>query len=86
MIIMSNENIVELENKLTPKGTVSVIGCGRLGIRVIMDLIEVHRGGAHQIFVYDGANFALFSPIFAPYFLWIISFLAIFAPSYTNIW
>lgn len=54
--IMINENIIELEKKNTPKGTVSVIGCGRLGIRVIMDLIEVHKGGAFQIFVYDCAN------------------------------
>ncbi|ABR56132.1 UBA/THIF-type NAD/FAD binding protein [Methanococcus aeolicus Nankai-3] len=58
MIIMVNENITELEKKLVPKGTVSVIGCGRLGIRVIMDLIEVHRGGPLQIFAYDGANIA----------------------------
>ncbi|MDK2790719.1 MAG: hypothetical protein PWP15_1226 [Methanothermococcus sp.] len=49
-------DIKDLEMKLTPKGEVSVIGCGRLGVRVVMDLMEVHRGGPEKIYVYDGAT------------------------------
>ncbi len=55
-MLESSENIEELEKKLTPKGSVSVIGCGRLGIRVVMDLLEVHRGGAEKIYVFDDAK------------------------------
>lgn len=50
------DNVECLEKKLIPKGSVSVIGCGRLGIRVVMDLLEVHRGGAEKIYVFDNAK------------------------------
>jgi predicted ThiF/HesA family dinucleotide-utilizing enzyme len=50
------DTVEELEKKLVPKGSVSVIGCGRLGIRVVMDLLEVHRGGAEKIYVFDNAK------------------------------
>ncbi|ACX72217.1 UBA/THIF-type NAD/FAD binding protein [Methanocaldococcus vulcanius M7] len=49
-------NIEEIENKLKPKGEVSIIGCGRLGIRVAFDLLEVHRGGVKRIHVFDNAK------------------------------
>ena len=48
------EHVKTLENKLIPMGEVSIIGCGRLGVRVAMDLIEVHRGGPKKIYLYDG--------------------------------
>ncbi|HIP15779.1 MAG TPA: hypothetical protein EYG77_01070 [Methanothermococcus okinawensis] len=50
------ENVENLEKKLRPKGEVSIIGCGRLGIRVAMDLMEVHRGGPEKIYLFDGAK------------------------------
>ncbi len=50
------DEITNLEKKLFPKGNVCVVGCGRLGIRVVMDLVEVHRGGPEKIIVYDGAT------------------------------
>ncbi|WP_292460265.1 ThiF family adenylyltransferase [Methanothermococcus sp.] len=53
---MMIENVNELEKKLKPKGEVSIIGCGRLGIRVVFDLLEVHRGGAKKIYVFDNAK------------------------------
>jgi len=49
-------DVKQLEDKLKPKGTVSVIGCGRLGVRIIMDLLEVHRGGFEKIQVFDAAK------------------------------
>ncbi|NPA62741.1 MAG: hypothetical protein GXN95_04210 [Methanococci archaeon] len=49
-------NIEEIENKLKPKGEVSIIGCGRLGIRVAFELLEVHRGGVEKIHIFDNAK------------------------------
>jgi len=49
-------DIKVLEDKLKPKGTVSIIGCGRLGFRIVMDLLEVHRGGFEKIQIFDGAR------------------------------
>ncbi len=49
----NNDNVKRLEDLLVSKGKVSVVGCGRLGIRVVMDLIEVHRGGPEKIYVFD---------------------------------
>ena len=56
MEIKNIDTVEELEKKLVPKGSVSVIGCGRLGIRVVMDLLEVHRGGVQKIYVFDNAK------------------------------
>ncbi|HIQ38478.1 MAG TPA: hypothetical protein EYH53_00515, partial [Methanothermococcus okinawensis] len=50
------EDVEYLEKKLRPKGEVSIIGCGRLGVRVAMDLMEVHRGGPEKIYLFDGAK------------------------------
>ncbi len=49
-------NVEDLERMLIPKGEVSVIGCGRLGVRVIFDLLEVHRGGVKKVYVFDNAK------------------------------
>ncbi len=49
-------NVEDLERMLIPKGEVSVIGCGRLGVRVIFDLLEVHRGGVEKVYVFDSAK------------------------------
>ncbi|ENN96790.1 hypothetical protein J422_00005 [Methanocaldococcus villosus KIN24-T80] len=49
-------DVEELEKKLVPRGEVSLIGCGRLGIRVAFDLLEVHRGGVKKLYVFDGAK------------------------------
>jgi len=47
------ESIESLEKKLRPRGEVSIIGCGRLGVRVAMNLMEVHRGGPEKIYLFD---------------------------------
>lgn len=49
-------DIKALEDKLKPKGTVSIIGCGRLGVRIALDLLEVHRGGFEKIQIFDAAR------------------------------
>lgn len=48
--------IEELEKKLKPLGEVSLIGCGRLGVRVAFDLLEVHRGGVKKLYIFDSAK------------------------------
>ena len=49
-------DVEELENMLKPRGEVSIIGCGRLGVRVAFDLLEVHRGGVEKLYVFDNAK------------------------------
>lgn len=49
-------DIKALEDKLKPNGTVSIIGCGRLGIRIAMNILEVHRGGFEKLQIFDAAK------------------------------
>ena len=49
-------DVEELEKMLKPRGEVSIIGCGRLGVRVAFDLLEVHRGGVEKLYVFDNAK------------------------------
>ena len=46
-------NIKELENSKLPKGSVSLVGVGRLGLRIGINLIQVHRGGPKKIYAFD---------------------------------
>ena len=46
--------IQEIENSRIPKGRIDLIGFGRLGLRVGIHLIQVHRGGPKEIGVFDG--------------------------------
>ncbi|WP_456419264.1 ThiF family adenylyltransferase [Methanocaldococcus infernus] len=50
------DEVEELEKKLKPRGEVSIIGCGRLGVRVAFNLLEVHRGGAEKVYLFDSAK------------------------------
>ena len=50
----SMTSIEELERLKVPRGEVTIVGLGRLGIRVAMNLIQVHRGGAKVVRVIDG--------------------------------
>jgi predicted ThiF/HesA family dinucleotide-utilizing enzyme len=49
-------DVEELEKMLKPRGEVSIIGCGRLGVRVAFDLLEVHRGGVEKLYIFDNAK------------------------------
>ncbi|WP_299525718.1 hypothetical protein [uncultured Methanobrevibacter sp.] len=46
--------IQDIENSRIPKGRIDLIGFGRLGLRVGINLIQVHRGGPKEIGVFDG--------------------------------
>ena len=47
------QSIGELENKKVPRGHVTLVGVGRLGLRIGINLIQVHRGGPKEINVFD---------------------------------
>lgn len=51
---MAIDEIQEIENKQVPKGRIDLVGCGRLGLRIGINLIQVHRGGPKTIAVFDG--------------------------------
>ena len=40
---MAEEEILKMENKQVPYGRIDIIGCGRLGLRVAINLMQVHR-------------------------------------------
>ena len=46
--------IQEMENSLIPKGSIDLVGFGRLGLRTGINLIQIHRGGPSKITVIDG--------------------------------
>lgn len=50
---MSDE-IQKMEDKQVPHGRIDLIGCGRLGLRIGINLIQVHRGGPKIIGAFDG--------------------------------
>jgi predicted ThiF/HesA family dinucleotide-utilizing enzyme len=60
-------NIKELENKKVPKGEVSLVGLGRLGLRTALNLIQAHRGGPKKIYVIDGQRISIDDIIFRMY-------------------
>lgn len=43
-----------MEDKQVPRGRIDLIGCGRLGLRIGINLIQVHRGGPKIIGAFDG--------------------------------
>lgn len=48
------ETIEELEKRKKPHGKITIIGLGRLGLRIALNLMEVHRGGPEEIKAIDG--------------------------------
>lgn len=48
------DEIKKMEDKQVPKGRIDLIGCGRLGLRIGINLIQVHRGGPKIIGAFDG--------------------------------
>ena len=50
---MSDE-IQKMEDKQIPKGRIDLVGCGRLGLRIAINLMQVHRGGPKVIGAFDG--------------------------------
>lgn len=57
-------SILELENKKVPQGRVTLVGVGRLGLRVGLNLIQVHRGGPKEIKAIDSQKISKSDIIF----------------------
>ena len=51
---MTTDKIKNMEDKHVPKGRIDLIGCGRLGLRIGINLMQVHRGGPKIISAFDG--------------------------------
>ncbi len=51
---MTVDEIKKMEDKQVPHGRIDLIGCGRLGLRIGINLIQVHRGGPKIIGAFDG--------------------------------
>ena len=56
--------IQEMENSLIPKGSIDLVGFGRLGLRTGINLIQIHRGGPSKITVIDGQKISASDIIF----------------------
>lgn len=50
------DEIQNIENSRVPSGRIDLIGCGRLGLRIGINLIQTHRGGPKTIAAFDGQN------------------------------
>lgn len=50
---MSDE-IQKMEDRQVPQGRIDLVGCGRLGLRIAINLMQVHRGGPKVIGAFDG--------------------------------
>ena len=48
------DEIQKMEDLQVPKGRIDLIGCGRLGLRIAINLIQIHRGGPKVIGAFDG--------------------------------
>lgn len=48
------DEIQKMEDKQVPHGRIDLIGCGRLGLRIAINLMQVHRGGPKVIGAFDG--------------------------------
>lgn len=51
---MSEDEIEKIENTRIPKGRIDMVGVGRLGLRIGINLMQVHRGGPKIIGAFDG--------------------------------
>ncbi|WP_432645155.1 hypothetical protein [Methanobrevibacter sp.] len=51
---MKSDEIKKMEDKQVPHGRIDLIGCGRLGLRIGINLLQVHRGGPKVIGAFDG--------------------------------
>lgn len=48
------DKIQKMEDKQVPYGRIDLVGCGRLGLRIAINLMQVHRGGPKTIGAFDG--------------------------------
>lgn len=48
------DEIQKIEDSRIPQGRIDLIGCGRLGLRIAINLMQAHRGGPKTIGAFDG--------------------------------
>ncbi len=51
---MTEDKIQKIEDSRIPKGRIDLIGVGRLGLRIGINLMQAHRGGPKIIGAFDG--------------------------------
>ena len=61
------DEIQKMEDKQVPKGKIDIIGIGRLGLRIGINLMQVHRGGPKVIGAFDGQEISGGDVIFTLY-------------------
>ena len=61
------DEIQKMEDRQVPKGRIDIIGCGRLGLRIAINLMQVHRGGPEIIGAFDGQEISGGDVIFTLY-------------------
>ncbi len=61
------DEIQKMEDKQVPQGKIDIIGCGRLGLRIAINLLQVHRGGPKVIGAFDGQKISGGDVIFKLY-------------------
>jgi predicted ThiF/HesA family dinucleotide-utilizing enzyme len=61
------DEIQKMEDRQVPKGRIDLIGCGRLGLRIAINLMQVHRGGPKVIGAFDGQEISGGDVIFTLY-------------------
>ena len=64
---MTEDNIQKIEDSRVPKGRIDLIGCGRLGLRIGINLMQAHRGGPKTIGAFDGQKVSGGDVIFTLY-------------------
>lgn len=61
------DEIQKMEDRQVPHGRIDLIGCGRLGLRIAINLMQVHRGGPKIIGAFDGQEISGGDVIFTLY-------------------
>lgn len=51
---MTEDQIQKIEDSRVPEGRIDLIGVGRLGLRIGINLMQAHRGGPKTIGAFDG--------------------------------
>lgn len=51
---MTNDEIQKMEDRQVPYGKIDLVGVGRLGLRIGINLIQAHRGGPKVVGAFDG--------------------------------
>ena len=64
---MAEDEIQKIEDTRIPKGRIDLIGVGRLGLRIGINLIQAHRGGPKVIGAFDGQKISGGDVIFTLY-------------------